>query len=118
MGLSTRVNLLCDDASVTRDLTAPVELASTVLPLGDPSSPVASPTAEQLAPVHAVRRGVALPSLRSQRTRLVAVLTKVQRLVKVDEVVLLWRLDGGLRRHQGLAIVARNHLHCPVKLQL
>lgn len=100
---------LLDEAGVAGDLAAPAEPALAVdLLLYDPGV-VASAATEQLAAVDALAGGVASTPLGAERARLPVRFAEVGRVLAVDQIVPVGRLNGRPLGDEAVPVVARDH---------
>lgn len=104
-----------DHTFLALDHAAPVEATQTVFLEHHRLLPVAAFAAQQVAAADVHGRAVAYASPRPQRTRLPVGRTEVGRLVRVDQVLLVWRLDVVAHGDEGLAVVAAHHLGSAVE---
>ena len=115
LALATSVDRFLNQAGVASDLAAPSEPTfATDLLLDDPGV-VASAAAEQLASVDTLACGVATASLRAQRASFSVRLAKVRRVLAVNQIESVRRLDGRPLRDEAVPVVARYHLRRAVE---
>lgn len=106
------------DARIARDVTTPLKPTPAVDRLVDRLLAVAPVAAEQIAPVHPLRCGVALSTPSAQRAHLQIGFAKVRRILRVDEIGPVGWLDGLLFGQEALAVVAGNDFGSAVEFVL
>lgn len=112
---TTGVDRLLDQAAFAGDLAAPPEPALAVDFLLDDPGVVSPAAAEQLAAVHTLAGGVAATPLSAQGPRLPVQLAEVGRVLAVDQIEPIRRLDGRPLGDEAVPVVARDHLRRAVE---
>jgi len=113
--LPTGVNSFPNYALLTLHLAAPFESTVTVLRDFNDARVIAPTTTEEVTAVHPHGDLVTLPAPGPEGPRLPVRMTKVDRVFKVEEILLPWRLAGGNIRKYGFPVVSWDDLDCPVK---
>lgn len=111
----TETKLFLDQALFALDHTTPVETTQTVLLKHHCFLPVAALTAQQVTPADVHGCAIAHAPPCPQRTSFPICKAEIGRLVRVDQILFIWRLYILANRDQGLAIVAAHHFGSAVE---
>lgn len=111
----TQTKLFSHQALFALNNATPMETAQAVLLKHHRFFPVASLAAQQIAATDVHGRAVAHAAPRAQGARLAICKAKIWRLVRVDQILLIWGLYVLANRDQGLPVVAAHHLGSAVE---
>lgn len=111
----TETQLFLDQAFLALDHTTPVETTQTVLLKHHRFLPVAALAAQKVTAAYVHGCAVAYAPPCPKRASFPICEAEIGRLVRVDQILLVWRLNVLAHGDQGLAVVTAHHLGSAVE---